>query len=45
MKRSKFSEEKIACILRQVEAGATAIDVCRQHGISDTNILPLEEEV
>jgi putative transposase len=35
MKRSKFSEEKIAYILRQVEAGSTAIEVCREHGISE----------
>lgn len=35
MKRSKFSEEKIAYIVRQVEGGATAIEVCRQHGISE----------
>jgi putative transposase len=35
MKRSKFSEEKIAYILRQVEAGAIAIEVCREHGISE----------
>jgi putative transposase len=35
MKRSKFSEEKIAYILRQVEAGAIAIEVCCEHGISE----------
>jgi putative transposase len=35
VKRTKFSEEKIAYILRQAEAGATALDVCRQNGISE----------
>jgi putative transposase len=35
MKKTKFSEEQIAYILRQVEAGATAVEVCRQNGISE----------
>lgn len=35
MKKTRFSEEKIAYILRQVDAGATAIEVCRQNGISE----------
>jgi putative transposase len=35
MKLSKFSEEKIAYILHQVEAGANAIEVYRKHGISE----------
>lgn len=35
MKKSKFSEEKIAYILRQVEAGRTAVEVCREHGVSE----------
>ena len=35
MKKSKFSEEKIAYILRQVEAGKTAVEVCREHGVSE----------
>ena len=35
MKKTRFSEEKIAYILRQVDAGTTAIEVCRQNGISE----------
>ena len=35
MKKTKFSEEKIAYILRQVEAGKTAVEVCREHGVSE----------
>ncbi len=35
MKKTKFSEEKIAYILRQVEAGKPAVEVCREHGISE----------
>lgn len=35
MKRSRFSEEKIIGILKEHQAGATAADLCRKHGISD----------
>jgi putative transposase len=35
MKRSKFSEEQIAYVLRQVEAGSAVTDVCRQIGVSE----------
>ena len=30
MKKSRLSEEQIAHALRQVESGATAVDVCRR---------------
>jgi putative transposase len=35
MKRSRFSEEQIIAILKEQEAGAKTVDVCRKHGISD----------
>ena len=35
MKRSRFSEEQIIGILKEYQAGATAADLCRKHGISD----------
>lgn len=35
MKRSRFSEEQIIGILKEHQAGATAADLCRKHGISD----------
>jgi len=35
MKRSRFSEEQIIGILKKHQAGATAADLCRKHGVSD----------
>jgi|TARA_R110000824_G_scaffold195805_1_gene378727 putative transposase len=35
MKRSRFTEEQIIGILKEHQAGASARDLCRTHGISD----------
>ncbi len=35
MKRSRFSEEQIIGILKEHQAGLTAADLCRKHGVSD----------
>ena len=35
MKKSRFSEHQITKILKEVEAGRTAKDVCREYGISN----------
>ena len=35
MKRSRFSEEQIIGILKEHQAGTTAADLCRKHGVSD----------
>ena len=35
MKSKRFSEEQIVGVLKEVEAGAKVIDVCRKYGISD----------
>src|SRR5215475_7339243 len=40
MKRSRFSEEQIIAILREQEAGAKTVEVCRKHGISDATFYP-----
>lgn len=34
MRKSKFSEEQIIRILKEGEAGARTVDLCRRHGIS-----------
>ena len=35
MKRSRFTEEQIIGILKEYQAGLSAADLCRKHGISD----------
>jgi putative transposase len=35
MKKTRFTEEQIAGILKQSEAGMKTADLCRQNGISD----------
>lgn len=34
MKKSRYTESQIMAILKQGEAGASAPDICREHGIS-----------
>ena len=35
MKGKRFTEEQIIAILKEVEAGAKVMDVCRKYGMSD----------
>jgi putative transposase len=35
MKKSRFSEAQIVCLLKEVELGAKANGTCRKHGISE----------
>jgi putative transposase len=38
MKKSRFSEEKIISILKELEAGAKAAELARKYGVSDVTI-------
>ena len=38
MKKSRFSEEKIIAILKELEAGAKATELARKYGVSDVTI-------
>ena len=35
MRRSRFTEEQIIGILKEHQAGLSAAELCRKHGISD----------
>ena len=35
MKKSRLTEEQIIGILQEHEAGATCVDLCRKHGMSE----------
>ena len=37
MKKSRFSEQQIAFVLRQVEEGTAVAEVCRKAGISEAS--------
>lgn len=36
MRKTRFKETQMVKILKEVEAGRTVKDICREHGISDT---------
>lgn len=36
MPRAKWNEEQIIGILKQVEAGRTVVEVCREHGVGES---------
>jgi putative transposase len=35
MRKSRYTEEQIIGILKEHQAGLSAADLCRKHGISD----------
>lgn len=35
VKKKRFSEEQIIAVVKEAEAGAKVLDLCRKHGISD----------
>ena len=35
MRRSRFTQEQIIGVLKEHQAGMSASDLCRKHGISD----------
>jgi putative transposase len=35
VKKKRFSEEQIIAVLKEAEAGAKVLDLCRKYGISD----------
>ena len=35
MRKSRYTEQQIALALKQVEAGAPVLEVCRKYGISE----------
>jgi putative transposase len=45
MRKSRYSEEPIIRVLRQVESGQKVKDVIREHGISEQTYLSVEVEV
>ncbi len=38
MRKGRFTEAQIVGILKELKAGAKAVDLCRQHGISDATL-------
>lgn len=45
MRGKKHTEEQIIAILKQTENGLKTAEVCRQHGISEADAVPVESEV
>lgn len=44
MPRKNYSDEKILCILKEVEDGATITETCRKHGVAETTFYRWREK-
>jgi putative transposase len=45
MPRKRFTEEQIAFALRQHEGGTQIAEIIRKLGVTEQDVLPLEEKV
>jgi putative transposase len=45
MKKSQYTESQIVAILKEADTGMKVAEVCRKHGISQPDLLQLEEQV
>ncbi len=43
--KKRFTEAQIVGFLREADAGMPVKDLCRKHGFSEAQLLPLAEQV
>ena len=45
MRKSRFTEEQIICMIKEQEAGLPTAEVCRKHGLSPATFYKLKAAV